>query len=354
MKGEKRPLAQPPPPPRVQKSLLQPADSLETLNVRWSYEIPEAVCIGYGNWEGDGNLKILIADNDKQLHILDVEGNMASTLTLPAQFDAIECGWHQEYGVHLLGETPKGTKFCVIDRHGKTRWRYSDWLRIRPHWGDLNGDGNDEIVVNEMGKLVALTAGKKVLWKITQRPFSAIDHVIIPSGGSVQQALILALSSAIKVYDQSGKLLRALQPNSVSSLTAWSYISGAIMDASGKIQIVIFGLGAGKDAVDEVLACDLAGNVVWRTVGYIHPLFTGNFFACEDMNGDGVREWTFMENPGELVFVSPQSEKLANLSVSKDLEQFLIVPQPDGYGMLVTLQAGIITAYQFEREETEG
>ena len=63
-----------------------------------------------------------------------------------------------------------------------------------------------------------------------------------------------------------------------------------------------------------------------------------------------MREWAFIEKPDELVFVSHQGEKLATLSVPEDLEEFIIVPQSDGYGMLVTLRAGTITAYQFERE----
>lgn len=339
-----------PTPSLSQKSRLKQTSSSETVNLRWSCEIPEATCITHGNWEGDGNSKILVADAKKQLHILDIEGNTLRTQPLPTRFSHIECGWHRVHGARLLGLSTKSSKVCVIDRYGKTSfWRYPKWIAIGgingARWGDLNGDGNDEMalgmLINWRGRLVVLTDEMEPLWEISN--IAAWQQVIIPQSSS-QQALVLASDvGTIKVYNRIGKLLRTLQPLGLYLHS----IAASTVDSSGRIQIAAIG---SREETYKVLAFDLAGHVAWRTPTYeqLHSWVKGDF-ACGDMNGDGVREWAFMENPGELVFVSPQGEKLTTLSVPEALEQFLIVPQSEGYGILVTLQAGVIKAYQLDK-----
>ncbi len=329
-----------------QKSQLQQADLVGTLKLLWSYEIPGAISLEYGNWERYGTLNILVADRHKQLHVLAIDGTVADRLTLPAQFRSIQCGRHQTNGTRMLGISMRRTKTYVIDTHGNILWRYSKWMRgiSQASWGDINGDGNDEIVLSELGNIMAFTEKGELLWKVFGIKFW--NHAIIPHSAE-QRSLVLVtkVNGTINVYEHGGKLFRSLRPK--GDYLFFGNIAGSVFKSSGSIQMVAVGV---KGQGDEVVAFDLAGNVAWKTCAYRPALFQAPFFVCEDINGNGDREWIFLEHPGELVCVSCQGEKVATLSVPEALERVIVVPDGDGYGTLVTLHTGMIKAYQCEKK----
>jgi ankyrin repeat protein len=336
----------PPPPPTPQESQLQQANSPGTINLRWSCEIPKATCIAYGNWEGDGNQKILIADSQKCLYMLDTGGNITNTLTLPTQFSYIECGWRRDYGVRLLGISIKRSKVYVIDHYGKTLWRYSKWLGIDgAHWVDLNGDGNNEVVLNGLRGIVALTDEGRSLWKVSNIS-NVWNQAIVPPGPH-RQALVMATEAGgtIKIYNHSGKLLRTLRPEGLY----FHSMAVSVIDSSRTIQIAATGSDQGE--IYQILTFDLGGNVAWKTRTH-RPSSLNRNITCGDINGDGIPEWVFIESPGDLVVVSPQGKKLATLSGQENIEEFIIVPASSGFGLLVTLQNGTLNAYQFEKNST--
>ena len=333
-------------PPTPKESRLKQVTHPATMSLCWSCEISKALCLGYGNWGKSGKQRILVANHKKQLHVLDVGGNITNRLPLPHRFSQIECGWHKDKGGILLGVSSSFSKLYVMDCSGKVLWRYSKWLGINgAHWGDVNEDGNEEVVLgmNAWGGLVALTSEGKLLWKMTNIR-NVWNHTLVPQI-SDRRALILATeaSGTINVYNDTGKLLQTLRPEGLY----FGAVAASVVQPPDMVQIAAIG---GQEGTYTVLACDLSGNVMWKTSTCVpEDVWMRQAFASGDMNGDGVREWAFMENPGELVFVSPQGEKLATLSVPEVLEQFLIAPQSDGYGILVTLQAGVIKAYQLDK-----
>lgn len=307
----------------------------------WSCHISKALGLGYDT----KGTNILVTDHNKHLHVLSFDGQHTRTLSLPAKCVSIETGWHSTYGTMLFGNADY--KMCVMDCEGRMLWRYPKWLGVlginEAHCADIDGDGNDEVLLglNGRGGLLAFTGKGKPLWKI-KNIRNVWSHTIIPPfSGRKASVLATEASGHILMYNHQGQFLQTLGAKE----QYFTELTAAIVNSSDCVQIAARVLR--EKGSCEVVVFDLEGHVIWKTPT-AHSVMK-RVFACEDMNGDGVREWVFIEKPGELVFVSPQGKKLATLSEQKDIEDFIIVPQSDGYGMLVTLQAGTISGYQFEK-----
>ncbi|MCP4373440.1 MAG: hypothetical protein GY797_35865, partial [Deltaproteobacteria bacterium] len=124
----------------------------------WSCHIPKAIALGYDK----RGAHILVTDRNKHLHFLTLDGHITNVLTLPATFGSVETGWRHTYGTVLLGNA--GYKMYVMDCEGCILWRYPKWLGVlgginAAHGGDINGDGNDEVLLglNVWGGLRAFT-----------------------------------------------------------------------------------------------------------------------------------------------------------------------------------------------------
>jgi hypothetical protein len=72
-----------------------------------------------------------------------------STLPLPDRFTDIECGRNSKSaGTRLFGYTQWGGQVTVIDHSGKISWSHNAGMGLDgAHWGDLKGDGNDDMIV---------------------------------------------------------------------------------------------------------------------------------------------------------------------------------------------------------------
>jgi hypothetical protein len=116
-------------------------------NLVWSAKIPAAQALCAGDWESNGSTRVLVAAG-RTLHVLDLTGAEKSTLPLPDRFTAIECGRNKTSGARLLGYSHGGQQVLVIDRSGKILWNQSALMGLDgAHWGDLNGDGDDEVIL---------------------------------------------------------------------------------------------------------------------------------------------------------------------------------------------------------------
>ncbi len=306
----------------------------------WSKSLPGAEAICVGDWDGDGALDILVADAGRKLHVLGVDGAEKSSVSLPTQFSNIECGRHKQGGARLLGYSNWGQKLSVMDGHGKEIWSYSAMFGIDgAHWGDLDGDGTDELIVgmNGFGGLHALSAEGKELWQA--RLGNVWNQAVVPAAAT-RSALVFATeaSGSVRVFDGTGKPLRTLRPSG----RYCAQLSAAVMDKAGTIQAIALGDGA-------AIAFDPNGQVAWSTPSVKNAGGWQNItFACGDIDGDGVRDWAFLVPAGDLVLASASGQKLASVPGQSGLNGFVIVPDGKGRGVLVTLRSGALQAYSFQ------
>ena len=82
---------------------------------------------------------------------------------------------------------------------------------------------------------------------------------------------------------------------------------------------------------DTAIAFNETGQVAWSTpVPKNNGSWRSATFSSGDLDGDGVKDWAFLEASGELVIASAAGERLAALPADKGLGAFAIVPGKDG------------------------
>ena len=307
----------------------------------WSATIPDVTAICAGNWAQTGGAEILVADSTPALHVLDLNGVEQPSVPLPDRFALIECGQHKTDGPRLLGYSNWGHAVTVMDRHGKKLWSYSSLSGVDgAHWGDLDGDGTDELIVgmNGGGGLQAVDATGNLLWKMGHLG-NVWNQAVIPARAG-QPGLVLATEAGgtVKVCDAKGNLLRTLRPLGQYC----TQLSAAVVDPAGTVQAIAIG-------ENKTMAFDTAGVVAWSTPsGNAHKSWRNINFAVGDLTGDGHQVWAFLEASGDLVVVNAQGEKLATLPDQKDITAFVIATPHQGRGILVTVKSNTLQAYRFE------
>ena len=208
------------------------------------------------------------------------------------------------------------------------------------HWGDLDGDGTDELIVglNGGGGLHAVSAEGKTLWSVKSLA-NVWNQAVVPAAkGRPARIFATEAGGTVRVYDAQGKLLQTIRPLGKYC----TQLAATAVDAAGAIQAVAVG-------DDAAIAFNETGQVAWSTpVSKNNGSWRGATFASGDLDGDGVKDWAFLEASGELVVASAAGERLAALPADKGLGAFAIVPGKDGPGLLVVLTAGVVRAYRFE------
>ncbi len=324
----------------------RPASGLKTGSIPlkpvalWAKPLPGAQALCPGDWNGDGVSEILVAAG-RQLHVLAADGTELKTITLPDNFTLIECGRHQTQGPRLLGYSNWGHSVSVMDRTGKEIWSYPAANGVDgAHWGDLDGDGTDEMIVglNGGGGLHALSADGKELWAVMNIG-NVWNQAVVPAGKD-RPALVFATEAGgtVRVYDAKGKLLRTLRPNGQYC----SQMTATVIDQSNTIQAIAIGGGS-------AIAFDAVGRVAWSTPAIKdNAAWRSATFASGDLNADGSQEWAFVEASGDLVVATGEGEKLAAISNPTGMNAFIIVPGQAGRGRLVLLTSGTVSATAFE------
>jgi hypothetical protein len=327
-------LANPPP--------LPASSSLFKSNLVWSVTIPGAQALCVGDWESDGSARVLVAAG-RTLHVLDLTGAEKSTLPLPDQFTAIECGRTKAAGARLLGYTLWGRQVSVIDHAGKMSWSHSAGMGLDgAHWGDLNGDGNDEMIVgmNGFGGLEALSGDGKKLWSASLA--NVWGQAIVPAAAH-RPALVLATdaSGSVNVFDAAGRRQNSLRPEG-------GYYTGvtAGVAESNSVQILAF-----SGNVGSVAAFDQAGKVAWITTALSSTASSGSPHGCAvmgDLTGDGINEWAFIDGSGDLVIATTGGQKVCSIANQSAIQGLAIAPQPGRGALLLTLDSGVVRAYFFQ------
>jgi hypothetical protein len=316
-----------PPPLRDSTPLLKP-------NLVWSASVPGAQALCAGDWESDGSSRVLVAAG-QTLHVLDLSGVEKSTLPLPDHFTAIECGRNKTAGARLLGFTP--SRVSVIDHAGKKVWSQGALMGIDgAHWGDLTGDGNDEMIIgmNGFGGLEALSSDGKKLWSVSLG--NVWNQAIVPAVSN-RPALVLATdaSGSVNVFDATGHRLNSLHANG----GYYTQMMAGPAD-SNAVQIIAFSGGA-------VEAFDQTGKAAWTTSGLSS---LGNQRPCAvmgDLKGDGTRQWAFVDGVGDLVIVTTGGLKVSSIPMQSGIQGMAIAPRPGRGSILLTLFGGVVRAYSF-------
>jgi len=328
---------EPKPAPAGPQALL---DASQVLNpsVLWSTNIPGAGTLCAGNWEDDGTPRVLVAAGST-LHVLDLTGAETSTVPLPGQFTSIECGRNKEQGARLLGYTIWGQEVMVVDRSGKKLWSVHSPVGVDgAHWGDLNGDGADEMIVgmNGGGGLQAWSADGKKLW--TAGLLNVWNQAIVPATQD-QPARVFATEAggSVRVFDAQGHPQATLRPSG-----GYYTQMAACRTAGNAIQIAAIN-------TDQTAVFDETGKIVWTTsaIGN-HAGWRAGSFATGDIKGDGTMEWAFMDGSGNLVIASPSGQRISTIPHAKEWTSFAIASRPGKSGVLVALAKGAVQAYAFQ------
>ena len=305
----------------------------------WSKSVPGAQAMCVGDWEDSGNAQVLVAAGSK-LHIIDLTGAEISSLPLPDRFTLIECGLNKEKGPRLLGYSNWGSAVTVLDKTGKKVWDVNALFGVDgAHWGDLDGDGTDEMItgMNGGGGLQAWSSDGKKLWSVA---LGNVWNQAIVSATKDQPARVFATEAggSVKVFNAQGNLLETLRPD------GGYYAQMSACRAGGKTIQVIAING------NRTVTFDDTGKVAWTTSAIKNP---GGWrscnFAAGDLEGDGALDWAFIDGAGNLVIANSGGEKISAITNEKHVQTFAIAPRPGQGGVLVTLDNGNVKAFDFQR-----
>ena len=310
--------------------------------LEWTLNIPEAVSICAGNWGSDEKEKILVADHNRNLHIIGVEGQIRSSITIPEIFRQMEIGKYKQNSYRLLGYSNWGHKVTVVDTNGMTLWEYESRTGVDgAHFGDLDGDSTDELIVgmNGDGGLHAVSCDGKQRWKDSE--IGNVWNQAVVTGRDPEHTFVFTTEAGgtIKVFDSNGQIIRSLRPLG----KYYAQMAASLVDTNDDIQVI--GIGD-----DKVVAFDPTGKVSWTTPSEEdHGGWRSTSFACGDINQDGLKEWVFHEANGDLVIVTSDGIKIASLPGQKSIDGFVVCSGMNGYGCLVTMGGGKINLYSLNK-----
>jgi peroxiredoxin len=306
--------------------------------VLWSHHIPGAQALCLGDWENDGTPRVLVAAGST-LHVFDLTGAESSSVPLPGHFTLIECGRNKQKGARLLGYGNWSHDVTVVDHSGKKLWSVSSSSGIDgAHWGDLDGDGTDEMMVgmNGGGGLEAWSADGKKLWSAK---LGNVWNQAVVSATRDQPARVFATEAggSVRVFDAQGNPQATLRPNG-----GYYAQMAACRNADNTIQIAAIN-------GDQTVTFDETGKIAWTTsaVGN-HAGWRTSSFASGDLKGDGGTEWAFIDGSGTLVIATPNGQKISSVPQGKELSSFAMTSRPGQSGALITLAKETVQACTFQ------
>jgi len=226
-----------------------------------------------------------------------------------------------------------------MDHSGKNLWSVSSFSGVDgAHWGDLDGDGTDELVagMNGGGGLQAWSADGKKLWSAG---LGNVWNQAVISATKDQPARVLATEAggSVKVFDAKGNPLATLKPNG-----GYYAQMAACRTADKTIQIAAIN-------GDQTVVFDETGKVVWTTsaIGN-HAGWRENSFSVGDITADGSQERAFIDGSGNLVIATSAGQKISSIAHAKGFSCFAIASRPGKSGVLITLASGTVEAYTFQ------
>ncbi|MCD6554170.1 MAG: CapA family protein [Anaerolineae bacterium] len=270
-------------PPTATPSLLPPIATPApvaplALTVRWLHNAWDIVWdLDAGDLDGDGVQEIIVAAQDRKVHVLEPDG------ALRWQYEA-QAGVYAVDVADLDGDGPPEVvigadddRVYVLEADGRLRWDYRSGGRVtRVLAVDLDGDGRREVVAGSWdGNLYLLSRDGQLRWAVPVGAVAASLAAADLDGDGRNEILVGAQTGAIHAVGADGQL-------------RWRYDTGGCLRAllatdlagDGPVEVI----AASADGTLYVL--DGAGTLRWQ-----RPT-TAPLLAAEvvDMEGDGRRE----------------------------------------------------------------
>jgi hypothetical protein len=317
-----------------------PGSQRISLRVEWERVIPKAAAICSGDWDGDGRQELLVADTNRMLHVLGLDGATRQTVALPSALQQIDFGNPDVSGPVLIGCDRPRREVMALDRGGKKVWsRFYMSETYGGLWADVDADGvHDGVFVgttgangidpNERelprysrfhdmggyGELEMLDARGNSQWMDANNGYFA-SYAVVPRAESNE----LIITTTVHGGNLWGITARGWNRTSGPRFYA-SGIVGAIlvaaddMSGTGDIQIVAAGHTSLLESERACILClDTSGTILWDLVLDGAKSWVAPVFASGDFSGDGTKEWAIAASDTELIFVSAEGEKLGTL-----------------------------------------
>lgn len=308
----------------------------------WSVDVEEGGALETGDWDGDGNDEILVTTWGESLEVLRPDGTPLTTINLPESVSHVVLVAHQD-GPRLFGFSSYVEGVYVMDLAGTVLWEYTGgWLPSMVqdvHWGDVDGDGNDEFAISMFNGLHLVSEDGERIW----RNRSASGSVAVVGAGSDNARIYSAQFTSVKVFDSAGDERDSF---GLTGLFARG-MHGVQIAPDGPVQLLFSGDAA-------VFAASPSGEIAWKASRIDdEDAYAEIFCNFGDVNGDGRREWLFQEGNGDLAAVTPEGERLGVVSGLDELVSFGVARRAGMGGALITLSDGAVTAYAMEPESPE-
>lgn len=311
-----------------------------TLSSTWSVPLEHAHGLTSGDIDGDGVAEVLVVRHSS-LEILSQDGESKGSIEVDADISQVEVG-RGAAGLAFLGYTNWGDEVIAFSAEGKVLWKRPTADGVNgAHWGDLDADGVDEVIIgmNGSGGLLAVDSEGKELWS-----YSKIGNVwtqAVLSASSEQPARVFATHAggAVVEFNSDGKFQQQL-PN----VGYVAPMNAARMAPSGDVQLVVQAdvqkLVFFSSTV--VLGLDQNGAEIWRLPVKESSSWRTSFASCGDLNGDGVDEWVVPDRKDRLAVMSLDGDRLGTVELPSNLTELTLTPE----GLLiVSLEAKTIVAY---------
>ncbi|MCW5559720.1 MAG: DUF4190 domain-containing protein, partial [Verrucomicrobiae bacterium] len=189
---------------------LKPAEHPLALTELWSLEVPGATAVASGDLDGDGLAEVVVAGVGRQYHRVSADGRLLGTQPMAVEASFLEWGRAGNGEARLAAYDNWGKAVLVMNAGGERLWTYPAPSGVDgARWGDLDGDGSDELVVGMNGGagLAVLSASGELRWSDT-RIGNVWSQAVVPAQG-VHPGRVFATEAGgtVRVYESSGKLL---------------------------------------------------------------------------------------------------------------------------------------------------